>query len=389
MGKAVPRILIVDDERRTASSLSRLMEKEGYKPAVAEDGEFSSQRHHLLHTMMGPSKQVEQLITVVDRVAQSDYTIIIQGETGTGKELIAQAIHNSSRRSHAPFIAVDCGAIPETLLESELFGYEKGAFTGAEHQRPGKFELVQQGTLLLDEISNMPLSSQVKLLRVLQEKQVYRLGSSKPLKIDVRLLAASNLHLQALTESGAFRRDLFYRLNDFTITLPPLRERKEDICYLANRFLATANEELNKEISGFSRPASELMVAYSWPGNVRQLRSTVRRAALLADTIITERHLDIHSEPAAPVTFTSDPLGGLWNNLSLKEIVRHKTIAIERDLLRLALKHTGGNKAKAARMLHIDYKTLHTKVKQLGISLADESAEKIDAENEAERNARA
>ena len=202
--------------------------------------QLSSQVNNLpLKEKMGPSDTVARLISEVNRVAESDFSVIIIGETGSGKEVVARAIHEASPRSQGPFIPVDCGAIPETLLESELFGHEKGAFTGAEFQKAGKFEIAQGGTLFLDEISNMPLGSQVKLLRVLQEKKVYRVGGTKPLNVNVRLVVASNQDLHELALSGSFRRDLFYRLNEFTITIPPLRERKEDIPYLAKRFWTT------------------------------------------------------------------------------------------------------------------------------------------------------
>jgi len=301
-------------------------------------------------------------------VAKSDFTVLIQGETGSGKELVAQAIHDASPRSGGAFVPVDCGAIPETLLESELFGHEKGAFTDAKFQKSGKIESARGGTLFLDEISNMPLGSQAKLLRVLQEKKVYRVGSSKPIDIDVRLLVASNKDLFALLESGSFRPDLFFRLNEFTITVPPLRERKEDIYYLVKRFLDITNAELNKNVKGFSESAIKDLMAFDWPGNVRQLRSTIRRAVLMADDLITEKHLDIMKRlPKIISTFSLKNQGISSKNMSLKKIVRQNTIAVERQVLEQALKTTGGNKARAARMLQIDYKTIHTKIKQLGI----------------------
>jgi len=237
---------------------------------------------------MGPSEAVRQLISNVTLVAQSDFTVVLQGETGSGKDLIARALHQSSPRSQGPFTAVDCGAIPETLLESELFGHEKGAFTNAILQKPGKFEIAEKGTLFLDEISNMPLSSQAKLLRVLQEKTVYRVGGTRPVNIDVRLVVASNQDLQMLANAGNFRRDLFFRLNEFTILIPPLRGRKEDIPYLAKLFLDATNKELKKNVRGFTEPAIEALLRYSWPGNVRQLRSVIRRAILLADEMVTK-----------------------------------------------------------------------------------------------------
>jgi DNA-binding NtrC family response regulator len=250
-----------------------------------------------LKEMMGPSDTVARVISEVNRVAESDFTVVITGETGSGKEVVARSIHQASPRSKGPFIPVDCGAIPDALLESELFGHEKGAFTGAELQKPGKFELAEGGTLFLDEIPNMPLGSQAKLLRVLQEKKVSRVGSTKSINVNVRLLAASNRDLYDLTISGTFRRDLFYRLNEFTITIPPLRERQEDIPYLAKRFLDMANIELKKGVRGFSESALNSLFSYTWPGNVRQLRSSIRRAALLADDLITEKHLDLKMVP--------------------------------------------------------------------------------------------
>ena len=215
---------------------------------------------------------------------------------------MAGAIHKLSSRSRGPFIAVDCGAIPETLIEGELFGHEKGAFTGADKQKIGKFELAGGGTFFLDEVSNMPLASQAKLLRVLQDKTIQRIGSARPIDVDVRVLAASNRDLHELTEAevGSFRRDVYFRLNEFTIQVPPLRERREDILYLAKRFVDLTNVELKKEVRSFTQPAVDLLLGYHWPGNVRQLRSMIRRAVLLAEDTITEQHLAFDdARPAA------------------------------------------------------------------------------------------
>jgi two-component system nitrogen regulation response regulator GlnG len=332
---------------------------------------------HSLRGRMGPSDAVSRIISEVNRVAESDFTVVIIGETGSGKEVVARAIHEASFRSKGPFIPVDCGAIPETLLESELFGHEKGAFTGAEVQKPGKFEVAQGGTLFLDEISNMPMGSQAKLLRVLQEKKVYRVGGTKPLSVDVRLLVASNQDLHELAMSGSFRRDLFYRLNEFTITIPSLRERKEDIPYLAKRFLDSANIELNKQVKGFSESALNVLFNYNWPGNVRQLRSIIRRAALLADDLITEKHLELKRVDVPGLAFTPKIEGAPWKNLSLKEILQQSINAVEREVLLQALRTTGWNKAKASRLLQIDYKTIHEKVKKLGLQPnGDENSKK-------------
>ena len=331
------------------------------------------QENYSLREMMGPSDAIGSLISIVNRVAKSDFTVVIQGETGTGKELVAQAIHQTSTRSKQEFVPVDCGAIPSALLESELFGYERGAFTDAKIQKPGKFEIAQGGTLFLDEITNMPLGSQAKLLRALQEKNIYRVGGTKPLKVDVRLLTSCNCELDAEVESGKFRHDLFYRLNEFSIKIPPLRERNSDILYLVKRFLDITNLVLKKDVKGFAESALDALVTYNWPGNVRQLRSTIRRAVLLADDVITEKHFDLKKTHTPDLPTVSRAFEETWNGLSLKEIVRRQIIDMERAVLSKTLKVTGGNKAKAARLLRIDYKTIHTKVKQLGISIDGET----------------
>jgi len=321
-----------------------------------------------LRVMMGPSDAVTRIIREVNRVAQSNFSVIIQGETGSGKELVARALHQLSSRDGGPFIPLDCGAIPETLIESELFGYQKGAFTGATGPKAGKFEAAQGGTLFLDEIGNLPLASQTRLLRVLQEKAVLRLGAARPVKVDVRLVTASNQELQKLVESGQMRQDLFFRLNEFTITIPPLRERKDDIPYLAKRFMDLTNKELQKNVRRLSEYCLEALMSYNWPGNVRQLRSVIRRAVLLADDIITEKHLDIKRAPVPGLAFTPKIQGTPWDELSLREIVHRSVVTVEREVLLQVLKHTRGNKAKAARLLQIDYKTIHTKLKQFGIN---------------------
>ena len=319
-----------------------------------------------LRVMMGPSDAVTRIIREVNRVAPSDFSVIIQGETGSGKELVARAIYQLSHRASAPFIPLDCGAIPESLIESELFGYQKGAFTGAAAPKAGVFEAAQGGTLFLDEIANLPLGSQARLLRVLQEKAVLRLGATKPIKIDVRLLTASNQELQRLVDSAQMRKDLYFRLNEFTITVTPLRERQEDIPYLAKRFMDKTNKELQKNVQGFSQSCLEALLSYDWPGNVRQLRSVIRRAVLLADDLIIEKHLDIQPEPLPVLAFSLKVQGTPWQELSLKEIVHRSVVSVEREVLTQALKYTHGNKAQAARLLHIDYKTMHTKLKQFG-----------------------
>jgi DNA-binding NtrC family response regulator len=319
-----------------------------------------------LQQMMGPSDTVARIVSEVSLVAPSNFSVILQGETGTGKELVARAIHDASPRSKDPLVPVDCGAIPENLFESELFGYEKGAFTGASSAKPGKFEMAQGGTLFLDEISNMPLNSQVKLLRAIQEKSFFRVGGTKPVTVDARLIVATNEDLNSAARKGSFSRDLFYRLSEFTIVIPPLRERRTDITYIAERILEATNLELGKKIKGFSEEAVKLLLSNFWPGNVRQLRSAVRRAVLQARDVIEPDHMVLESH--SPLDSDPDSVPDFqWEGLSLKEIVRLSTSQVERRALIEALRKTGGNKAKAARLLKIDYTTIHAKIKQYGL----------------------
>ncbi len=328
-----------------------------------------SATHHLVETM-GPSDAIGELAVQVNRVSKSNFSVIILGETGAGKEVVARAIHEASARRTGPFIPIDCGAVPDAMLEAELFGHEKGAFTGAISQKRGKFELAHGGTLFLDEILNMPFSSQTKVLRAVQERVVCRIGATRPIQIDVRILTASNQDFKTAIARGKFREDLFYRLNEFTIAIPPLRERNEDIVYLANRFLDQTNKELSKMARGFSESALNTLLAYPWPGNVRQLRSTIRRAVLLTDDRITEDQLDITDTKNG---YSSSLIRQLeekpTDRFSLREIVAQSTTVAEREAILQALLRHLGNKAKAARTLKIDYKTMQTKVKKYGISV--------------------
>lgn len=327
-----------------------------------------------LKTLMGPSAIVDQLISDLILVASSNFSVVIQGETGSGKELVAQAIHGFSARSDKLMVPVDCGAIPETLFESEVFGHEKGSFTGAIANRAGKFEMAHGGTLFLDEISNMPLSCQAKLLRAIQEKTFFRVGGRHPITTDVRLIIATNRDLNTEVALGRFSRDLFYRLSEFTIVIPPIRVRKEDIVYLADRFRMATNEELNKNVLGFSNSALDLIKSYSWPGNVRQLKAAIRRAVLQSAEWVSPESLVLDAEQATPAESDSGVCveGDAWDGLSLKEIVQKTTADVESRILAKVLRKTGGNKAKAARLLQIDYKTIHSKIKQYGIKLYSE-----------------
>lgn len=310
-----------------------------------------------LTELMGTSGQIQKVIEAVESVARYPFAIIIEGETGTGKELIARAIHDLSPRRRGPFIALDCGAIPETLIESELFGHEKGAFTGADRSKEGHFRLAQGGSLFLDEIGNLPLTTQPKLLRALQERALQPLGATRPVPVDVRIIAASNVSLEREMRAGRFRHDLYYRLSEFVVTLPPIRERVEDILSLATRFLAEASHELRRPVPRLSEEASQLLLHYPWPGNVRELRNVMRRAALLTCDGIRPEHLVALSTDA--YSATPGRVG-----CSLKGIAAAAAAEAEQRAIRQALQAAKGNKSAVARLLDVDYKTLHLKMKR-------------------------
>jgi len=318
--------------------------------------------------MMGTGDKVVSLAREIGRVAPTDFSVVIIGETGTGKELVARAIHLQSRRAESEFVAIDSGAIPETLIENELFGHERGAFTGADRTQPGKLELASGGTLFLDEIGNLPLTMQAKLLRVLQEKRCFRIAGTAPISVDVRVVVATNQPLDVFSPASTFRSDLYHRLSEYVIRVPALRDRKEDIPFLADRFLRATNDELGKQVQGFSPAALDALVAYNWPGNVRELRNWVRRAVLVADEAVEPSHL-----PGAALALelaAAGPAGGpAPGGLPLKDALRMHTEEVERRALREALAAAGGNKAKAARQLGIDYKTLYNKLKKYGIAV--------------------
>ena len=320
-----------------------------------------------LQEIMGWSKKIQSMAREIQRVAVTDFSVLIVGETGSGKEVVARNLHELNGRSSSPFIAVDCGSIPETLIESELFGHERGAFTGAYRTTPGKFEAASGGTIFLDEISNLPLAMQSKLLRALQDKRFYRVGGTTLVESDVRIIAATNRDLMSSVGVEAFRRDLYYRLAEYIIHVPSLRERKEDIPFLVQRFIELTNRGLGKEVKGISDVGLGSLMDYDWPGNVRELRNVVKKAVLLADDTIGPEHLDLpHTHPATiPVAadFEQEEIG----RLSLKEIVRRHTFAVERAVIDEVLRKAGGNKAEVARILQVNYKTLHVKVRKYGM----------------------
>jgi len=307
---------------------------------------------------------MEQVVQQIKQVADSPLTVLVEGETGTGKELVARAIHQLSARREKPFVAVDCGAIPDTLIESELFGHEKGAFTGAHLRKEGQFQLAESGSLFLDEIVNLPLPTQSKLLRALQERQVQCLGSKKPVRVNVRIIAASNVPLEGEVRAGRFRQDVYYRLNEFRITLPPLRER-DDILDLAHQFLCEAGTELGRPCRKISETAVQVLGHYPWPGNVRELRNVMRRAILLASDVIEPEHLAVL--PVDPCPVTARCAGPVPGDSSLRQIADAAAADAEQQAIRRVLQATKGNKSEAARLLRTDYKTLHLKMKLYGI----------------------
>ncbi len=315
--------------------------------------------------IIGPSPRMQKVLDLVARVAESDATVLIEGESGTGKELIAKALHHASRRRARPFVAVNCGALPEPLLESELFGHVKGSFTGATTHKKGLFEEASGGTILLDEIGETTPSMQVKLLRVLQEQEVRRVGSNAPVKIDTRVIAATNRHLGQLVKDGAFREDLFYRLNVIPITIPPLRERPEDVLPLAEHFLRRFAAKQEKAITGLSREAAQLLARYPWPGNVRELENAIERAVVLTrDTEIQPGDLPLNvvegrgDAPAAAggAVNSGAPRGG---RLTLREM--------EKAYILETLNELEWNQAKVAQVLDIGRNTLWRKLKEYGI----------------------
>ena len=303
------------------------------------------------------SAKMQEVLATVERVAATNSTVLLGGESGVGKDLIARAIHEKSRRATAPFIKINSTAIPENLLESELFGYEKGAFTGATSSKPGKFELADKGTLFLDEIGDVPAATQVKLLRVLQEREFERLGGTRTVKVDVRLIAATNRDLRAALEDGTFREDLYYRLNVVPIDIPPLRQRKEDIPELVKLFLSRWSRESGKEITGVTPDALKILMEYHWPGNVRELQNIVERGSALARGSVLEAS-DIHLDPSRAKTPAGDTF--LPEGMTLEQW--------EDEMIREAVRRANGNKSQAARMLGLSRNALRYRLSKIGIA---------------------
>jgi transcriptional regulator with PAS, ATPase and Fis domain len=299
---------------------------------------------------------MKKVMDMVRRVSPSESTVLITGESGTGKELIAREIHKHSLRQKAPFVVVDCGALVETLFESELFGHVKGSFTGAHVTKHGRFEVANGGTIFLDEISSISLSIQAKLLRVIQEREVMRIGSSKPIKVDVRIIAATNENLTACVKEGKFREDLFYRLSVVPLHLPPLRDRKEDIPLLINHFLHKYSRRAKKQIVGLGQDVLEALMQYDWPGNIRELENTIERAVVLSRSEELELDALVYHGISSGSSLLS-PMDGTYRSLE----------EVEKEYIKTVLHAQQGNKSQAAKVLGIDRKTLITKIKKYHI----------------------
>lgn len=315
--------------------------------------------HSSQEMLIGESKAVQKIKHQIDLVANTNLSVYIEGETGTGKELIANLVHQKSHTSKRNFVAVDCGAIPETLFESEMFGHEKGSFTGAVSTRIGKFEEASKGTLFLDEISNFPIILQTKLLRAIQEKKITKLGGKGQINVDIRLISASNRDLRSLITQHMFKDDLYYRINEFNIHIPPLRERKEDIFPLSAHFLREANKEFSKHIDGFLNTSMNLLLEYPWPGNVRELRNTIRKAVLMTDAkMVHPEQLILRNE----ITIRTDQ-----TELTDIHDLTKATNEVKKSNILKALERSQGNKTEAARTLGISRRQLYREIHRLGL----------------------
>jgi two-component system, NtrC family, response regulator AtoC len=349
----------------------------GVSNVMPTEGEATEGRFRII----GTSQRMIDIYSIVEKVADTPSTVLITGESGTGKELIATALHESSSRKNGPFIKINCAAIPKTLMESELFGYERGAFTGAVSSKPGRFELADGGTLFLDEIAEIPAEMQVKLLRALQESEFERVGGIKTIRVNVRIITATNRDLKKDIEAGLFREDLYFRLNVVPVQLPALRERADDIELLVRHFVLKYNKKLKKQVQGFSPEALTALRSYPWPGNIRELENVVERTLLFAENVLIQpsdlpaevrreetRPAPVWVPTVTPAKIAEAPVAAtLGGDLSLKDIVKQATSSLERDLIVKALEETGGNVTQAAKVLKISRKGLQLKIKELGL----------------------
>ncbi|HJT31258.1 MAG TPA: sigma-54 dependent transcriptional regulator [Pirellulales bacterium] len=360
-----------------AFGISRLM----HVPAILEEGDRPQDRPDLL---VGCGVAMQSVCKQIGRVAAQNVNVLVLGESGTGKELVARALYHHSQRGHAQFLAINCSAIPESLLESELFGHERGAFTGAERRRVGKFEQCHNGTLFMDEVGDMAPNTQAKILRLLQEGRFERLGGSETIAVDVRVIAATNQNLEALIEQGRFRKDLYYRLRGVTIHLPPLRERREDIAELAHYFLFRYNRQIGTSVQSISPAALELLQQYSWPGNVRELQSVIHEALIVSagPTILPEfLPAELHGAAVTGSATTSPASGDVvdwqrlprlmetWLSSGETDLYRRGLEHFDRLVIRRAMDQAGGNQARAAEILGLSRVTLRAKLRALGLNI--------------------
>jgi DNA-binding NtrC family response regulator len=320
-----------------------------------------------LGELVGASKAMQEVMRIIEMAAPSSASVLITGETGSGKEIVARTIHKLSPRAAGPFVAINCSAIPETLMESEIFGHERGAFTGAAERRVGCFELADGGTLLLDEIGEMPAPTQAKLLRVLEDRKVRRLGSKTETPVDVRVLAATNKDPEQAVASGGLRQDLFFRLNVFHIHLPPLREHKEDIPLLAEHILRDVNAKHGKNVRGIGAEVLDIFMSHTWPGNIRELRNVLERAAIMSEK-------ELVSRSSLPGEFGKVAAKSPGNLSTIRFPVGTTVDAMERELILQTLQATGNNKTRAAELLGVSLKTLHNKLKEYGSERAEAEA---------------
>jgi DNA-binding NtrC family response regulator len=316
-------------------------------------------------SIIGDSPALRQVMVAIERAAATDTTVLLEGESGTGKELCARALHNASPRANGPFVAINCAAIPEHLLEAELFGYERGAFTGAQQRKVGKFEMAQRGTIFLDEIGEMPLALQAKMLRVIETKRFERLGGNTSILVDVRIVAATNRMLRQAVAARQFREDLYFRLSVFPVTVPPLRDRKEDIPMLAQHFVDRVARDVGKKVT-LSPQALLMLVEHTWPGNVRELQNAIERAVILADgDLLLPRHLSLATQQGF------HPPGDPWDQLdwtgSLADVSARFATESEKRKIALAMRQANNDKGRAADILAINFKTLTAKMKQHGL----------------------
>jgi DNA-binding NtrC family response regulator len=316
--------------------------------------------------IIGDSPALKQALSSIDRAAGTDTTVLLEGESGTGKELMARALHTSSARANGPFVAINCAAIPETLLEAELFGYERGAFTGAAQRKLGKFEMAQRGTIFLDEIGEMPLGVQAKMLRAIETKRIDRLGGGGSIPVDVRIVAASNRNLRQAVAARQFREDLYFRLSVFPVVVPPLRDRQDDIPPLAHHFVERVCRDMGKRPMPITPEAMADLVAYPWPGNVRELQNAIERAVILSDgDSLLPRHLSLLS--VSRTTSTPDPWDQIDLSGSLADATRRTVGEVEKRKLIQALRDAGADRGRAADMLDLNFKTLSAKLREYGL----------------------